>query len=116
MDAASLCGKKEALQEEQQRLLQQLEKEEAAAAAVAATSGGGSSSSGGKAAGEGTQEDSLDAFMSGVLAMALRLVRTAVLCWWGCYGRRTGDLRMACRHVVPLVGLARLISRAPTDS
>ncbi|PRW44332.1 Kanadaptin isoform B [Chlorella sorokiniana] len=67
VDAASLCGKKEALQEERQRLLQHLEKEEAAAAAVAAKSGSeGAAGGGSKAAGEGAQEDSLDAFMSDV--------------------------------------------------
>lgn len=107
MDAASLCGKKEALQEERQRLLQQLEKEEAAAAAVAAKSGSGSGS-GGKAAGEGAQEDSLDAFMSGVLMDAVlgqRLWRSAAGGW---VGRRTEALRMAWKHVVPLVGAARL--------
>lgn len=62
-DAASLCGKKEALQEERQRLQQLIEKEEAAAVADG-TAGAGSG--GGAPAAEGREhQDSLDAFMTG---------------------------------------------------
>lgn len=62
-DAASLWGKKEALQEERQRLALALQREEAEAAA----SGGGGAGGGGTpaAAAAPAQEDSLDAFMSG---------------------------------------------------
>lgn len=73
-DAASLCGKKEALQEERQRLLLQLEKEEATAAAAAAATAGGSGGgavqdqvaiAAAEAHGQQQGQDSLDAFMSG---------------------------------------------------
>jgi hypothetical protein len=63
-DAASLCGKKEALHEERLRLLHQLAEEEAAAAAMAAS---GTAPAAAAAAVQATQADSLDAFMSGQL-------------------------------------------------
>lgn len=63
-DAASLCGKKEALQEERQRLQQLIEQEEAAAAAGGGAAG--AAKGGAASAAEGQeQQDSLDAFMTG---------------------------------------------------
>jgi hypothetical protein len=61
-DAASLWGKKEALQEERQRLQQRLVEEEEAAAG---RGGGPAPSTGGAAGADTAQEDALDAFMSG---------------------------------------------------
>ena len=80
-DAASLCGKREALQEERLRLQQQLEQEEAAAVAAKAAGGTGSAPAAAQQQQQqqDEQQDSLDAFMTGG--------------WGGCMG---GALIRAC--------------------